>query len=80
MIEMTRDEKQQLVAKVKDYFASELDQEIGGFQAEFLIDFFVREIGPLAYNKALDEAENIIRMQVENISDALYELQQAPAD
>lgn len=39
-IKLGEDEKAQMVQKVKMYFREELDQEIGGFDAEFLIDFF----------------------------------------
>ena len=39
-MEFTSEEKAQMVQKVKMYFREELDQELGGFQAEFLIDFF----------------------------------------
>ena len=33
-------EKAEIVRRVKIYFQEELDQDIGGFEAEFLIDFF----------------------------------------
>ena len=39
-MEFTSEEKARMVQKLKMYFREELDQELGGFQAEFLIDFF----------------------------------------
>ncbi|MDH3528768.1 MAG: DUF2164 domain-containing protein, partial [Acidobacteriota bacterium] len=39
-IEFTKEEKDAIVAKIKGYFESELDQEIGQFDAEFLLGFF----------------------------------------
>ena len=39
-VEFSPQEKSQIVKKVKLYFQEELEQEIGSFDAEFLIDFF----------------------------------------
>ncbi|KGD66389.1 hypothetical protein Y5S_00056 [Alcanivorax nanhaiticus] len=50
-ITFTQDQKDRMVAKIKTYFEDELQQEIGGFEAEFLIDFFAKEIGPYFYNR-----------------------------
>ena len=44
-IEFTKDEKELLVQKLKHYFTNELDQDIGQFDAEFLLEFFSKEIG-----------------------------------
>ena len=44
-IEFTKEEKDILVQKIKGYFVDELDQEIAQFDAEFLLDFFTREVG-----------------------------------
>lgn len=45
-ITLTKEQTNQIVSKIKTYFTEELNQEIGGFEAEFLIDFFTKEIGP----------------------------------
>lgn len=34
-IKFSKEEKAQIIEKVKTYFTEELDQEIGGFEAEF---------------------------------------------
>jgi uncharacterized protein (DUF2164 family) len=44
-IEFSKKEKEIMIQKVKMYFREELTQEIGNFDAEFLIDFFAEEIG-----------------------------------
>ncbi|EGG94160.1 hypothetical protein IMCC1989_243 [gamma proteobacterium IMCC1989] len=44
-IKFSKEEKERIVNKVKIYFDNELEQDIGGFEAEFLIDFFSKEIG-----------------------------------
>lgn len=44
-IQFSAAEKAVIVGKIKRYFADELKQEIGRFDAEFLLDFFAGEIG-----------------------------------
>ena len=43
-IKFSKDEKQQLIARIRDYFATELNQELGQFDAEFLLDFLSKEL------------------------------------
>jgi uncharacterized protein (DUF2164 family) len=74
-IEFTRQEKEMMAEKVKVYFRDELNQDIGGFDAEFLVDFFAREMGGFFYNRGLYDAETLITEKVSEISDLLFELE-----
>ena len=64
-----------MVQKVKMYFREELDQELGGFQAEFLIDFFAEEMGGFFYNRGLYDAETMMTEKLRDISDELLMLE-----
>lgn len=75
-IEFTKAEKEVLANKIQDYFQKNMDQEIGQFDALFLLDFFAEEIGPYFYNRALFDAQVIINEKVESIADALYAIEQ----
>ena len=68
-------EKAQIVLKVKRYFEQELQQEIGGFEAEFLIDFFADEVGAYFYNRGLYDAQALFSQKVDELSDSIYELE-----
>lgn len=74
-IEFSRQEKELMARKVKVYFRDELNQDIGGFDAEFLVDFFAREMGSFFYNRGLYDAETLISEKVSEISDLLLELE-----
>ena len=74
-IKFSNDETDRIVAKVKDYFNSELDQEIGGFEAEFLIEFFAKEIGSYFYNRGLYDAQNLFTEKSEEITYLIQELE-----
>ena len=44
-ITFSNEEKAILVEKLKAYFERELDQDIGQFECQFLLDFISSEIG-----------------------------------
>lgn len=75
LIEFGRDEKAVLVDRLKRWFAQELDQELGGFDAEFLLDFVVEQIGPQIYNRAVQDAIVALEMQADTLKDALWALE-----
>ncbi len=74
-LEFTSEEKNQIVRKVKTYFQEELDQEIGNFDAEFLIDFFAEEVGAYFYNRGLYDAQALFSQKVDELSDSIYDLE-----
>ena len=74
-MEFTSEEKARMVQKVQMYFREELDDELGSFQGEFLIDFFAEEMGGFFYNRGLYDAETLITEKLADISDALLMLE-----
>ncbi|MYM62503.1 DUF2164 domain-containing protein [Pseudomaricurvus sp. HS19] len=74
-IEFSREEREIMIQKVKFYFREEMHQEIGNFDAEFLIDFFAGEMGGFFYNRGLYDAETMISEKVSEISDLLLQLE-----
>jgi uncharacterized protein (DUF2164 family) len=74
-IEFSKQEKEAVVGKIKGYFSQELDQDIGQFDAEFLLDFFTKEIGGYYYNRGLHDAQALIESRLVDIADAIYEIE-----
>lgn len=74
-IEFSKDEKEIIIKKIKLYFAEELQQDIGQFDAQFLLDFFAEEIGPFFYNRGLYDAQSILEKRLDDISEAIYDLE-----
>jgi uncharacterized protein (DUF2164 family) len=70
----TKAEKEAIVAKIQKYFAEELDQEIGAFDAGFLLNFFTEEIGPYFYNLALRDSQAVLSRRMDDINNAIDEL------
>ena len=74
-IKISKQDKEAIVNKIQLYFNDELDQKIGQFDAEFLLDFFLKEVGGYFYNQALADALQVIESKVEDISDTFYSLE-----
>lgn len=74
-ITFTASEKSAMVEKLQTYFEKELDQELGQFDAEFLLDFFASNMGAYYYNRGLDDARIILQSKVDSISDEIYAIE-----
>ena len=75
-IKFSKEDTELIVSKIKTYFQDELDQDIGGFEAEFLVDFFAKEIGPYFYNRGLSDAHILFAEKAEEVGYLVQELEQ----
>lgn len=77
MATLTFDEaaKSKMTNQLKSYVEQEFDLEIGQFEAEFFLDFIAENFAATFYNKGLADAQQAIHEKIENINDALYELE-----
>ena len=74
-IEFSASEKKILTDKIQQYFRDELDQDLGRFGSEFLLEFFSKEIGPYYYNRGLYDARAVLMGKMDEITDAVYEIE-----
>lgn len=74
-IEFSKQEKEIITKKIKLYFSEELNQDIGQFDAQFLLEFFAEEIGSYFYNRGLYDAQLILERRLEEITEAIYDLE-----
>lgn len=68
----TRDALARALAR---YLKDELDVEIGGMDAQLLLDFVSEKLGPHIYNLALRDAHAHLANKIEALGDAFYELE-----
>lgn len=78
-IEFSAEEKAVIGKKIQRYFSEELDQDLGQFEAEFLLDFFSKEIGAFYYNRGLYDAQTVLENRFEDLKDSLYEIEKPTA-
>ncbi|MDX2370205.1 MAG: DUF2164 domain-containing protein [Colwellia sp.] len=71
-IKFSIEQRGAMVQKLQSYFDNELEQELEQFDAEFLLDFFSKEIGAHFYNRGLHDARAIFESRIESIDDEIY--------
>jgi uncharacterized protein (DUF2164 family) len=64
---------QLLLASIKRYVAENLEQDIGDLKAGSLLDYFVREIGPTVYNKAIADAQEYFQARAIDLEGVCFE-------
>ena len=74
-IELSDAEREIAVDKIQKYFSTELDQEIGGFEAQFLLEFFGKEFGALFYNQGLYDAQTVFKDKLDDLTDSVLSLE-----
>jgi uncharacterized protein (DUF2164 family) len=72
-IEFPREARSRLVESIQRYFSEKLDSSIGNLDAEFLLEFFVKEIGPAIYNQAVRDAQAVLQDRVVELDAICFE-------
>jgi uncharacterized protein (DUF2164 family) len=74
-IELTREARAAAATRLQAWLKDELDQEVGGLQAEMLLDELAAELGPLFYNRGVADARAVVAARAEDLDEALYGLE-----
>jgi uncharacterized protein (DUF2164 family) len=74
-IELEKPVREALTRALCRYLKDELDVEVGGMDALLLLDFITEKLGPHFYNQGLYDAQAILAKKVEQIAEAIYELE-----
>lgn len=80
ILTFSREVKDELMIKLQEYFDAELEQELGNFDAEFLLDFLNEHIGPHFYNQAIRDVQKHLAVHLENINERIDELEKPLPD
>ncbi|MGJ8680659.1 DUF2164 domain-containing protein [Paraglaciecola sp.] len=74
-IEFPVEQKTLLIEKLQKYMSSELDVELGQFDADFMLDFISKEMGKIYYNQGLYDAQAVLTDKLDSLTDAIYQLE-----
>ena len=72
-IEISSDATKAAVGSIQRYFSENMEEPIGGLAAGALLSFFLKEIGPVIYNKAVADAQARIQARVMELDVEVYE-------
>lgn len=72
---LAKHEKDKFIKEIQQFFYDERGEELGIIGAENILEFFLKDLGKLIYNKSLDDAKTWFVKRMEDIEydyDTLY--------
>ena len=66
-IEIPREARKEAVASIERYFRENMEELIGNIAADALLGYFLEEIGPLVYNQAVADVQELLQMRVSEL-------------
>ena len=72
-LKLAEETEKRLLTSIKRFFDEDLDEQIGDLKAARVLDFFVREVAPSAYNQAIADAQAYFTDRVADLSGVQFE-------
>ena len=72
-IVLTPEATKQLVASIKRFTAEHLDEEVGDLKAALFLDFCLAEVGAVAYNQAIADAQQYVQGRTADLDGVCYQ-------
>lgn len=72
-IEISREATAVAIASIQRYFDENMDEEIGSLGAGALLGFFLKEIGPVVYNKAVGDVQTRLHARIMELDIEVHE-------
>ena len=72
-IELSKETRKAAVASIERYFSVNMEEKIGNMTADALLQFFVEEIGPSIYNKAVSDVQTRMQNRIMELDAEVYE-------
>jgi uncharacterized protein (DUF2164 family) len=74
-IELPKDTRDALTRALSRYLKDELDVEVTGFDAQFLLDFIIETMGPHVYNQGLADAQALLAKKLDELGESIWSLE-----
>ena len=72
-IELSVEQRKQAMASIERYLRENTDEEIGSIAAGALLGYFLEELGPLVYNRAVAEVQERLQARVMEVDIDVHE-------
>lgn len=72
-IELPKEARQQVILSIERYFREHMEEPIGNVTAGALLGFFLEELGPLVYNKAVSDVQERLQQRVMEVDIEIHE-------
>ena len=72
-IEISKEARQEAIASIQRYFEENMEERIGNIAAGALLAYFLEELGPLVYNRAVTEVQERLQQRVSELDIEFHE-------
>lgn len=72
-IELPKDAHKEAVASIERYFRENMEEKIGNIAASGLLGFFLEEVGPVIYNKAVADVQERLQERIAELDIDVHE-------
>lgn len=72
-IELSRELRAQAVASIERFFLENMEEKMGNIAAGGLLSFFLEELGPVVYNKAVSDVQERLQLRVSELDIEVHE-------
>ena len=72
-IELSKEARKEAIASIERYFQENMEEKIGNIAAAGLLSFFLEEIGPSVYNRAVADAQERLQARVQDLDFEVHE-------
>jgi len=72
-IELPEDARTEAIASIQRYFDANMEEPLGNVAAGALLGFFLEEIAPAVYNKAIADAQESMQARIVDLDIDLHE-------
>ncbi len=72
-IELSKEARNEAIASIERYFLENMEEKIGNIAAGGLLGFFLEEIGPSIYNKAVADVQERLQARVAEVDIEIHE-------
>ncbi|WP_210542783.1 DUF2164 domain-containing protein [Rhodoferax sp. PAMC 29310] len=72
-IEISKEAQTQAIQSIERYFCEHMDEPIGNMAAGGLLGFFLEELGPLVYNKAVSDVQDRLQARIMEVDIKVHE-------
>jgi len=66
-IKLTQPIKEKIIYELQSFFENEREEDLGNIGAELLVDFILKEVGPMIYNQALIDVHELMEEKLDDI-------------
>ncbi|WNW12849.1 DUF2164 domain-containing protein [Pseudomonas sp. DTU_2021_1001937_2_SI_NGA_ILE_001] len=75
ILTLTAEQEQDATRKLQRLFAERFELQLGSFEVAEVLELFAREIAPHYYNRAIFDAQQLLRERVESLESDLWALE-----